>query len=88
MVIGGEMRYQTEGENHMTTRINYMDLVDRLGADLKTLNDERKDKNGISRGKYLVIELGGQEIKLDPPLVVAINKAITDALSEGQNGSC
>ena len=69
-------------------RVNYVDLVDRLGGDLVTLQSMKKTSLGKSPGKYLVIDFGGQEVRVDPPLIAAIDKAIKDALAEGSRGGC
>lgn len=69
-------------------RVNYVDLVDRLGGDLVTLQSMKKDAKGVSPGKYLVVDFGGKEARLDPPLISAIDKAIKDALAEGSRGGC
>jgi len=71
-------------------RINYADLVERLGADLVTLQRKTRTKNtDADPGKFMVVEIAGTEHRMEPALIQAFDTAIKDALEEaGRNGLC
>ncbi len=65
------------------SKIDYLGIIDRLGAELVSLQPMRaKETGGDSPGKYMIVTVNGDTVRLDPPLLQAMHDSYAQEAGE------